>query len=448
MLACRFGHQRPEPVGLRERRASRLSRPMGTRFKARRMWRRGGTAPARTGWPVRARTATLPRPTSECRPRLCCSPECCRMPDRSLGGARTHHAADLSTRSPMTRHSKENMMRQAAAPTMPHAPLSTMAHRRQFIVATVMTCLTVASCPQAALAQSTYPSKPIRVVVPFGPGSSPDVVARLWSEKIAKATGQAVVIENKPGGATIIGSQAVATAAPDGYTLLYAVNSFSINPFIFKSVPYRSSDFVPVVRVLSVPYVIVVAPNSRIETLGDLIAAARKEPGKLNYASYGVGNGTHVAMAWLLNATGTSMTHVAYKDSPSVGVMSGDVTSLMEPSTTAIPMVQSKKLRALAVTGPKRLDALPQTPTVAETLPGFQGDSWHGLLAPKGTPPEVVQRLAALSAVIIASDDFRRRLLELGLVPAGGTPAEFGEFLAQDSRNWEKVVRDNRITAD
>ncbi len=131
-----------------------------------------------------------------------------------------------------------------------------------------------------------------------------------------------------------------------------------------------------------------------------------------------------------------------------MGVMSGEVTSLMEPSTTAIPLVQANKVRALAVTGSKRLEALPTAPTVAETIPGFQGDSWHGLLAPRGTPPEVVQRLSSLSEAIIASDEFRRKLLELGLVPAGGSPAEFAQFLAQDSRNWEKVVRENRISAD
>lgn len=131
-----------------------------------------------------------------------------------------------------------------------------------------------------------------------------------------------------------------------------------------------------------------------------------------------------------------------------MGVMTAEVASLMEPSTTAIPLVQTGKLRALAVTGPNRLEALPGIPTVAETIPGFQGDSWHGLLAPKGTPTEVVQRLSSLSATIVASEDFRRKLLELGLVPAGGTPAEFAQFLAHDSKNWEKVVKDNRITAD
>jgi len=308
--------------------------------------------------------------------------------------------------------------------------------------------LTLAALPGFVAAQPAFPQKPIRVVVPFGPGSSPDVIIRLWGEQITKATGQPVVIENRPGGATIIGTQAVAGAAPDGYTLLYAVNSFSINPYIFKSLPYKSSDFTPIVRVLSVPYVVVVAANSPHRTLNDLIEAARREPGKLNYASYGVGNGTHVAMAWLLNATGTAMTHIPYRENPAMGVMAGEVASLMEPSTTAIPFVQANKLRPLAVTGPRRLEGLPGVPTVAETLPGFRGDSWHGLLAPKGTPPEVVQRIAALSAAVIGSDEFRRTLLELGLVPGGGSPADFAQFLIQDARSRAQVVGDNKVTAD
>jgi tripartite-type tricarboxylate transporter receptor subunit TctC len=286
------------------------------------------------------------------------------------------------------------------------------------------------------------------VVVAFGAGSSPDVIARYWGQQFSKATGQAVVIENRPGANTIIATQAVASSPADGYTLLYTSNSFTINPLIYKSLPFKPEDLVPVSRVLSVPYILVVSPGSPMKTLDDLVQAAKREPGKLNYASYGAGNGTHAAMAWLLNATGASMLHVPYKENPATAVITGDVTTLMEPSTTGIPLIQSGKLRALAVTGPKRLEALPGVPTVAESLPGFAGDSWQGLLAPKGTPQEVVQRISTLSAAIIASEDFRRKLQELGLVPASGTAAEFAEFLVQDTKAWEKVVRDNKITVD
>lgn len=307
----------------------------------------------------------------------------------------------------------------------------------------------VLALPAASWAQTGYPNKVIRVVVPFPAGSSPDVIARYWGERLSKAVGQAVIVDNKPGASSIIGAQAVATAAADGYTLLYTVNNTtSINPFIYKTLPYKAEEFVPVGRILSVPYVLVVSANSPIKTLPDLIQAAKKEPGKLNYASYGIGQGTHVAMAWFLNAAGISMMHVPYKDGGITDTIAGSVTASFEPSTTAIPQIKGGKLRALAVSGPKRVDALPGVPTVAETIPGFRGDSWHGVLAPKGTPPEVVTKLSALSHDIVATDDFRRKLQDLGLIPAGGTSAEFAKFVADDARQWGKVVKDNDIKAE
>lgn len=313
-------------------------------------------------------------------------------------------------------------------------------------------CIALAAAlavPAAAWAQTGYPKKLIRVVVPFPAGSSPDVIARYWGEKLSKAAGQAVIVDNKPGASSIIGAQAVATAHPDGHTLLYTVNNTtSINPFIYKTLPYKAEEFVPVGRILSVPYVLVVSANSPIKTLADLIQTAKKEPGKLNYASYGIGQGTHVAMAWFLNAADISMVHVPYKDGGITDIIAGSVTTSFEPSTTAIPQIKAGKLRALAVSGPKRVEALPGVPTVAETVPGFRGDSWHGVLAPKGTPPEVVAKLSAWSRDIVAADDFRRRLQDLGLIPAGGTSGEFAKFVADDARQWGKVVKDNDIKAE
>ncbi len=303
--------------------------------------------------------------------------------------------------------------------------------------------------PMAAWAQSGYPSKVIKVVVPFPAGSSPDVIARLWGDKLAKATSQPVVIDNRPGASTIIGAQAVATAPADGYTLLYTVNNTtSINPYIYKTLPYKPQDFVPVVRVLSVPYVLVVSANSPIKTLPEFVNAAKSRPGKMNYASYGIGQGTHVAMAWFNNAAGIQMTHVPYKDGGITDIISGQIDASFEPSTTAIPQIKGGKLRALAVTGPTRVDALPEVPAIAETVRGFTGDSWHGLLAPKGTPPEVVGKLVDLSREIIGSEDFRRKLRDLGLTPVGGTQDDFSKFLAADTQSWGKVVKDNDIKAD
>jgi tripartite-type tricarboxylate transporter receptor subunit TctC len=225
-------------------------------------------------------------------------------------------------------------------------------------------------------------------------------------------------------------------------------NTTSINPYIYKSLPYKSEDFVPVIRVLSVPYVLVVSAISPIKTTQDLIRAAKAKPGKMNYASYGIGQGTHVAMASFLNSAGASMTHVPYKDGGFTDLISGAIDASFEPSTTAIPQIKGGKLRALAVSGLKRVDALPEIPTVAETIPGFVGDSWHGILAPKGTPPELISKLSELSRKVIESDGFRQTLREYGLIPVGGTPADFQKFLVEDAKAWSKVAKDNDIKVE
>ena len=317
------------------------------------------------------------------------------------------------------------------------------------IAAPLLQAVAISVMPALAAAQTTYPSKPIRIVVPFAAGSSPDVIARLMADPLARGLGQPVIIDNRGGASTIIGAQAVATAPADGHTFLYAVNNtVSINPYIYKSLPYKAEEFVPIVRVLSVPYVLVTAPESPYKTLAELMLAARMSPGKLNYASYGVGQGTHVAMVRLLNSAGAIMVHVPYKDSAVPDLLAGRINVMFEPTTTAIPNIKAGKMRALAVSGPKRVEVLPDTPAVNETVPGFVGDSWHGLLAPKGTSREVVAKVNTLTQQIIGSDDFQKRLRELGLAPAGGSPAEFQQFLIDDAKAWSKVVHDNNIKAE
>lgn len=298
-------------------------------------------------------------------------------------------------------------------------------------------------------AQTPYPSRLIKVVVPFPPGTSPDVIARVWSDKLAKAMNQAVVVENKSGAATIIGTQSVASAPADGYTLLYtAQNTMSINPFLYRNLPYKVDDFVPVSHIAAVPLVLVVAANSPIKSLQELLTAARAEPGKLNFASYGTGQGTHVAMVLLLNRAGVSMAHIPYRDGGINDVMGGAVTCSFEASTSALPQIQGGRLRALAVSSAKRMDAMPSVPTVGESQVGFLADSWHGLLVRKGTPPDVVARLSTESQKIIVSEDFLKRLHDSGLTPLGGGPADFARFITEESRVWAKVVRDNDIKVE
>jgi tripartite-type tricarboxylate transporter receptor subunit TctC len=300
-----------------------------------------------------------------------------------------------------------------------------------------------------ALAQGAWPNKPIRVVVPFPAGSSPDVIGRFWGERLQRELGQTVVFDNRPGAASIIGAQAVATAPADGYTLLYTVgNTTSLNPHVYTSLPYKVEDFAPVIRVLSVPYVMMVSANSPYRTAADVAAAAKANPGGVLFASYGVGSTPQAVMARFANTAGVKMTHVPYKDGGLTDMAAGLVHTSFEPATTAIPQLKGSRLRGVAVTSAKRLDSLPDVPTLSETYPGLVADSWHGLMAPRGTPPEVVNRLAAAMNRIIQTEEFRSRTQELGLQPAGGSPAEFQRFMVEDAKVWAKVAKDNEIKVE
>ncbi|MBB3178223.1 tripartite tricarboxylate transporter substrate binding protein [Variovorax sp. Sphag1AA] len=298
-------------------------------------------------------------------------------------------------------------------------------------------------------AQAAYPSRPVKLIVPFPAGTSPDVIARLWGEEFTKATGQAVVVENRPGASTIIAAQSAANAAPDGYTLLWTVNNtFSINPYVYKKLPYKAEDFVPVTRILSVPYVLVTSTDSKFHSLQDLIREAKARPDALTYASAGIGQGTHVAMARLLGQAGISMTHVPYKDYFLPDVIAQRIDVAFDASTGAIPQVKAGKVRALGVSSPKRIDGLPDVPAIAEVVPGFVGDSWHGIFAPKRTPEPVLASLLAQSQKIVAQPAFRAKLDGYGLTPIGEPPEAFRRFLDEDARAWAKVVKDNNITAE
>jgi tripartite-type tricarboxylate transporter receptor subunit TctC len=302
--------------------------------------------------------------------------------------------------------------------------------------------------PMAA-AQTNYPSKLIRIVVTLPAGSSPDVMTRFIGERLTKELGQPVIVENRPGASSIIGAQSVAAAPADGYTLLCGLApSISLNPHLFRKLPYKVSDFVPIIHLLDVPFVLVVRADSPYHTVQDLFHAAKANPGKLTYASYGEGSPNHVAVLQLLHTVGATMTHIPYKDGGLNDLIGGQVDCSLEVTAMAVAQIQAGKLRPLVVSADARIPKLPDVPTFAEANLGAPLYSWNGLFAPAGTPPEVLARLSSVMQGIASRPDFRQKVLDFSQVPRGGTAPEFAAFLARDSKAWGEVVARNNIRID
>jgi tripartite-type tricarboxylate transporter receptor subunit TctC len=299
-------------------------------------------------------------------------------------------------------------------------------------------------------AQGRWPEKPIRIVVPFAAGVSPDVVARIVGEPLGRALGQPVVIDNRAGAAGIIGAEIAAKSPADGYTLFMTVNSImGINPNVYTKLPYDTfRDFAPVTQVALVPYVLITGPNQPDRSLKDLLARARAKPGSVDYGSLGVGSGPHVVMEMMNNMAGVQMVHVPYKGSPLADVMAGQMPLAFEPATTAVPLVKSGKLRALAVTSPKRSPSLPDVPAVAELLPGYDGDGWQGFYVPAGTPKEIVERYNAEIVKVLKLPEVQRKLVELGLQPVGSSVEAFAKVSRQEFEKWGRIAKANHIRID
>lgn len=299
-------------------------------------------------------------------------------------------------------------------------------------------------------AQAPWPSKPIKLVVPFAAGVSPDVVARILAEPLGRALGQPLLVDNRAGAAGIIGAELAAKSPGDGYTLFMTVNSImGINPNVYTKLPYDTfRDFAPVTQVALVPYVLVTGPQQPDQTLKDLLARAKAKPGALEYGSLGVGSGPHVVMEMMNNMAGVKMMHVPYKASPLTDVMAGQLPVCFEPATTAIPLVKSGKLRALAITSPKRNAALPDTPGVAELLPGYDGDGWQGFYVPAATPKEIIARFNAEIVKALQLPDVRSKLVELGLQPVGSSVEEFARISRSEYEKWSRIAKANNIRID
>lgn len=303
-----------------------------------------------------------------------------------------------------------------------------------------------------ALAQ-TYPTKPIRLVVPFAPGGSSSIVARLAAAEMTKGLGQQIVVENKPGGGGNVAMQEVAHAEPDGYTLIIGhIGSLAVNPYMYDKLPYDvDKDFAPVSLLAIVPAIFVVYVDVPAKNLRDFVALAKKQPGQLYYGSAGNGSAGHLAMEYLKQTTGIDLQHVPYKGTgPNItDLIAGRTQASSAGTPPLIPHVKSGKLRVIAVGASKRLHSLPDVATVAEQgYPGFETSQWYGLNAPAKTPDAIIQRLAAEAAKAAKSPLMLERLAVDDAEPVGSTPAEYAAFIKREQDRWSKVVRTAKIKAD
>jgi len=309
----------------------------------------------------------------------------------------------------------------------------------------------LAAAPMAGA--QAYPAKPIRIVVPFPPGGATDILARAVAQKLTDAWGQAVVVDNRPGAGGNIGSEIVAKAAPDGYTLeMGTVGTHAINASLYAKMPYdHVKDFAPVILVAGVPNVLVVNPSLPVSSVQELIAYAKANPGKLNFASSGNGTSIHLAGELFKVMAGVQMTHIPYKGSaPALqDLIGGQVQLMFDNLPPSLPHIKAGKLRALAVTSATRSSALPDTPTIAESgLPGFEASSWFGVLAPAGTPPAIIARLNAEIAAWLASAEAKEKMLALGANIGGGSPEDFARHIAAETAKWQKVVKASGAKVD
>nr|WP_315596860.1 tripartite tricarboxylate transporter substrate binding protein [uncultured Cupriavidus sp.] len=297
-----------------------------------------------------------------------------------------------------------------------------------------------------------YPSKPITVVVPYTPGGFNDSMARVLGRKLNQALGQPVVVENRPGAGTVIGTEYGARAAPDGYTLTVVGFPLVVNQYLYKKLGYNAErDFAPIILVAQTPNLLVVRTDSPYKSMRELIDKVKATPGKVNYATAGNGTSNHLTMEYFKSLTHTDMQQIPYKgSSPMVSdLLGGQVDVMFDNTPNVLPHLKAGKMRALAVTSTQRSTLTPDVPTVAEQgYPGFNVSVWYGLAAPAGTPPAIVTRLNAELNKALQSEDVRQVFAQQGVVPMGGSTADFKTFFRAQSQLWEKVIKDNRITAE
>ena len=301
-------------------------------------------------------------------------------------------------------------------------------------------------------AAAAYPERTVKIVVPFAPGGGTDVVARTLAQEMAKDLGVTVIVENKPGAGTIIGTQAVAGSAPDGYTLLMGTFANAVNPNLQARLPYdHDRDLAPVALVARSFNLVVVNPASPYHSIADLIAAAKAEPDKLSYGTYGTGTSAHLAGELFKHMAKVNLTTVPYKGAaPAItDLIGGQIQVMFTTVASAATLVEGGQLRALAVTSAERSPAFPQLPTVSEAgVPGYDAEAWYGLFAPAGTPPEIIARINASAAVAVRAVSFRKLGANEGLVLIAAAPGELDRYVHEEMARWRKVIEDAGIKAD
>jgi tripartite-type tricarboxylate transporter receptor subunit TctC len=316
-------------------------------------------------------------------------------------------------------------------------------------ICTALMAGALALAPLFATAQSNYPNRPIRMVVPFAPGGGSDISARVLADALGPALGTTIVVDNRPGAGSTLGTDIVSKASPDGYTTLLGNISMAFNPALYKSLPYNTlRDFTPVSLVVEQPNIMVAHPSLPAKTLKEFIAHAQANAGKLTYGSAGLGSGTHLAMELLLISLKVKMIHVPYKGTgPALTALLGNETSVfMSTFASALPHVKSGRLRTFGVTTLKRASALPDTPTIAEAgVPGFDYGTWYGLLVPAGTPRAIVDRLNKATVEQLNSPTLQQRYKAQGLDTIPSTSAEYTAKLKSETEKWAKVVREANI---
>ena len=310
--------------------------------------------------------------------------------------------------------------------------------------------LSLVFTPLPAAAQDSYPSRPVRIVVPFPPGGAADSLTRIVAEKVAARLGQPFIIENKAGASGNIGAELVASARPDGYTLMSSPPPpLVINQSLFPQLAFDPARFVPVTVIARAPNVLVAHPRLRASSTGELIAQAKANPGVLNYASTGSGGTPHLTAEWFKSLAGVQLTHIPYKGAQAYpALLAGEVDLMFMTLGDALPHIRSGGLKALAVGSEQRVAALPGVPTLAETIPGLISTTWFAVVATPGTPPDIAQKLSAAFNEALQLPEIMYKLANLSFEPMGGTPAQTAAFFNGEAQRWSQVIRAAQIKAD